>query len=35
MAINKESKKIIEEIKKERKKYDADCIYNFDKTGYY
>jgi hypothetical protein len=34
-AINEESEKIMKEIKKKGKKYDADCIYNFDETGYY
>jgi hypothetical protein len=34
-AINEESEKIMEEIKEKGKKYDVDCIYNFDETGYY
>jgi hypothetical protein len=33
--INVESERIMEEIREEGKKYDADCIYNFDETGYY
>jgi hypothetical protein len=34
-AINKKSKKMIEKIKKKRKKYNTDYIYNFNKTKYY
>jgi hypothetical protein len=34
-VINEESERIMEEIREGGKKYEADCIYNFDKTGYY
>jgi hypothetical protein len=34
-VINDESERIMEEIREEGKKYEADCIYNFDETGYY
>jgi hypothetical protein len=33
--LNKESAKIVENIREEAKKYSADCVYNIDKTGKY
>ena len=33
--LNVDSERIMEEIREEGKKYNADCIYNMDETGYY